>query len=107
MTLIPEGKPVHFWPNGEGTYPRVEIQRMVRYQPGDSKHSHWNVRIFESEKDSDPPTLELQTWGDIDRSMTERYGPAFRKQFPTAEDRGRELLEEFGRNRQADDSKKS
>src|SRR3546814_458110 len=94
MAIIPGGKPIWFHPSGEGQWPRVKLTRMLRNQPGDPGHSHWKVEIFGSEGRCDPQSFNLNTWKDVDREMTGRYGPAFRERFPWCENVGPELTTE-------------
>lgn len=72
---------------------------MLHYQPGRSRFAYWRVKTLAAAADTQPEYLELETWKEVDRVMTERYGQAFQTQFPTPEDRGKQFLEELAKKR--------
>jgi hypothetical protein len=67
------------------------------YRPGRSRFANWRVKTFAGAADTEPECLTLDNWKEVERVMTERYGEAFRKRFPTPEDRGKQLLAELAR----------
>jgi hypothetical protein len=72
-----------FEPEGAGSFPRISILRMDKYQPGLSRLDHYRVETTIKEN-NESAIEEFQNWSQVTRAMDARYEGKFSKQFPGA-----------------------
>lgn len=68
------------WPHGAGTFPRIALSKMEKYQPGKPIPDHWRVEIVETDGAAGRVT-SFDSWKEVDARMTTLYGPSWHRTY--------------------------